>query len=302
MEELLEKYLSSFIIRYDKDGIIPYCNVNDFEGLNCCEKSFTNTKGIEIHYFLYNYDSYDDTKIVLFLPGIGPGHTAYLTEINKLALNGYQVLTLDYTGCGASKGENIISLYEPTIDALDLLNLLALDKRIIVIGHSLGGFTALNILNKRRDIKKGVLLAPIVTLKNQIKAFTNYSTDISNILEYEEQNSDGNASLSNITYLANTSEDILFIHSKDDPIVPFNTSTGYVKDNLKNKFLRFIVVDGKGHNPNYTLECAKELTELNAKYLNASLEEKKKLMENKDPKLMTLQDEIIWESIFNFIK
>ena len=35
-----------------------YCNVNDFEGLNCCEKSFTNTKGIEIHYFLYNCNNY----------------------------------------------------------------------------------------------------------------------------------------------------------------------------------------------------------------------------------------------------
>ncbi len=303
MDDLLKKHLSQFIIRYDKDGIIPYLKAEDFKGLNVKEKSFVNSKGIEIHYFYYNYENYNETKVILFLPGLGPGHTAYLREINKLCEHGYQVLTLDYCGCGASKGDNLISFYEPTVEALDLLNMLELDKRIYVIGHSLGGFTALNILNHRRDINRGVLISPIITLKNQFKAFTGYTEDLTEVLEYESNNSSGYSSLANIPYLTNTNDDILFIHSKDDPIVPFNSATGYIKENCKNKSLRFMCVENKYHNPNYTLEAVKLYNELNNKYLSLNNKEDKiKLMKDVDPFVLTEQDEIIWESIFNFIK
>ena len=67
---------------------------------------------------------------------MGPGHTAYLAEIETICKAGYRVLTLDYTGCGASKGEKLTSINKPTEDVIELIDLLKPKEEIIPIGHS----------------------------------------------------------------------------------------------------------------------------------------------------------------------
>ena len=98
-------------------------------------------------YFYFYYDKYQEDKIVLFLHGLECGHAAYMGEINELAKRGFKVLTLDYTGCGESEGKYLGSFNKPTSDALELLDYLKIDKPIIPIGHSMGGFTTLNLMN-----------------------------------------------------------------------------------------------------------------------------------------------------------
>ena len=93
-------YIKNFVCRYDKEVGVPYYSFLDFDGLKMEAHSFINSKGIEIKYFYYYYPKYKDDKIVLFCHGIGPGHTAYLAEIEQLAKRGFKVLSLDYTGCG----------------------------------------------------------------------------------------------------------------------------------------------------------------------------------------------------------
>ena len=93
-------YINKFVCRYDKEVGVPYYSYEDFKGLHQEEYFFNNSKGIEINYFYYYYDNSKEDKIVLFLPGMGPGHCSYMAEIETLAKRGYKVLTLDYTGCG----------------------------------------------------------------------------------------------------------------------------------------------------------------------------------------------------------
>ena len=120
---VIKKFLQkTILIRYDKDGAIPYYSANDFPNLKVEENTFINSKGIEIHYFFYNYDNPRKDKIVLLCHGLGPGHTAYLTEIELLCKAGYKVLTLDYSGCDKSKGERMWSINAPTRDVIELLS------------------------------------------------------------------------------------------------------------------------------------------------------------------------------------
>ena len=100
---VINMYKKNFLQRYDKDEAIPYYAGTDFPGLCCEESSFRNTAGIDIRYFIYSYEGYDKDKLILFCPGMGPGHTAYLAEIETLCQAGLRVLTLDYSGCGAFK-------------------------------------------------------------------------------------------------------------------------------------------------------------------------------------------------------
>ena len=101
-------YKKSFVCCYDKQIGVPYYAASSFKGLKEEEYTFINNKGIEVHYFYYYYPDYQKDKIILFLHGLDCGHYAYLAEINALAELGYKVLTLDYTGCGDSKGKCLI--------------------------------------------------------------------------------------------------------------------------------------------------------------------------------------------------
>ena len=147
-------YIKNFVCRYDKAIGVPYYSYSDFNGLNQEEYTFNNSKGTELHYFYFYYDNYKKDKVVLFLHGLECGHAAYMAEINELAKRGYKVLTIDYTGCGDSKGKYLGSLFTPTRDVLELLDKLSLKEEIVLVGHSLGGFTALNLINLKKILLK----------------------------------------------------------------------------------------------------------------------------------------------------
>ena len=80
-------YKKSLVCRYDKEVGIPYYSYNDFKGFKQDAFTFTNSRGIEIHYFYYYYDNYKDDKLILFCHGLCPGHTAYLAEISQLTIH-----------------------------------------------------------------------------------------------------------------------------------------------------------------------------------------------------------------------
>ena len=302
-------YTKNFIHRYDKDGIVPYLSNKDFSGLKKIEKSFINSNNDQIAFFWYSYDHYNKDKVVLFLHGIGPGHTAYLREINELCQKGYRVLTLDYTGCDKSSGESLKSLNEPTKDANELLNYLNLKEEVIVVGHSLGGYTTLNLLNLRRNITKAVIMAGFISIKCEVKALTKLPFFPLSIKNYEKKKCVGYNNLDNLTFLKNTTDKILFIQSVDDQLVPFKSATGFIRETISNSNLSFIIEESKNHNPNYTVEAVKYMNDTFKdyhlkikKHILKTFEEKQNYMKEKSAFEMTSQDESVWSKIFEFIK
>ena len=48
--------------RFDKEPGVPYYSYTDFPGLKREDYSFNNSRGIEIRYFFYYYDNYQEDK------------------------------------------------------------------------------------------------------------------------------------------------------------------------------------------------------------------------------------------------
>ena len=295
-------YKKRMLHRYDKDGYTPYLSSENFAGLNKETHTFINSLGVEISYFYYYYDNYKPEPIILFLHGLGPGHTAYIREIQTLAEMGYKVLTLDYMGCDSSKGDRLPSLNEPTRDVDDLLNLLKPNKEIIVIGHSLGAYTTLNIMNIRDELKKAVVISGFLRPDIVLNSLLGTKMFSASIAKYEKKVESKYFSINNYDYVKNTSNKLMFIHSKDDSVVNYDAAMKPVID-ANNPNIKLITVDGRGHNPNYSDNAAKMVTEVFGKYYKLKKDEdKKKLMKNLDPWTITEQDPEIFKKIKEFIE
>ena len=295
-------YQKRMLHRYDKDGFTPYLSSEDFPGLNKETHSFINSLGVEISYFYYYYKDYNPNLVILFLHGLGPGHTAYLREIETLAKMGYKVLTLDYMGCDSSKGDKMPSLNEPTRDVDELLNLLNLKTQIVVIGHSLGGYTTYNIMNIRDELHKAVVMSgflrPDIVLNYlmKVKVFSKA------IARYEKKVDPKYYPIDNYRYIKDTKDKLLIIHSKDDPVVNYHAALDPIIE-VKNPNIEIVAVNGRGHNPNYSDSAAKIVTEVFSKYYNLKKDEDKKaLMEKQDVLAMTEQDPEIFNKIKSFIE
>ena len=300
-------YKKQFVCRYDKEVGFPYYSYSDFKGLNQEEYTFTNSKGIEIHYFYFYYDNFKDDKIVLFLHGLAPGHAAYFAEINALARRGFKVLALDYTGCGDSKGKILGSINQPTRDVNELLDLLKIEKPIVVVGHSLGGYTSLNIINLRKEIKKTVILSGFLSAESIIGPIIKNKFFSSRILKYEKKVYPEYYDLKNIDYLKTTDDDLFFIQSEDDSMIPYSVSLKVVEE-IDNKNIRTLKVQNRKHNPNYSDAAINYMNEVFGGYY--SLLKQKKLKTDaekinyfKDVSLSKLveQDEEMFDQIASFI-
>ena len=308
MGAITKMYKDNFIQRFDKDEAIPYYSASNFLGLACEEKTFNNSLGIEIHYFFYYYANYKSDKIVVFCPGIGPGHTAYLAEINYLCKAGYRVLTLDYTGCGTSKGETLLSVNEPTRDVVELLNNLHFNEEIVIVGHSLGAYTSLNVINLLPEIKRGVIISGFISLKAELLGFMKLGLLTVGPRNFEKKVNKEYAYIDNWKYLKATTDKLLFIHSTDDQMVNFKHNTSKVMK-IKNPNLLFKIVEGKKHNPNYSMDAINNMNTWMGQYFSLirqgelkTLEERQNFFIDKPISKMTEQDPEIMDLVLNFIE
>ncbi len=305
---VVNQYQKNFLQRFDKDVAIPYFSPADFPGLFCEESSFHNTEGIKIRYFIYRYEEFDPGKLILFCPGIGPGHTAYLAEIETICRAGYRVLTLDYIGCGASDGERLFSVNAPTRDALELLSRLRPQEEVIPVGHSLGGYTALNLARLSPTIKRAVILSGFISIADEMMGFVKFRLLANRVKRFEQKLDPRYGSPDNRSYLASTTDDILWIHSTDDPMVNYKYNAGRLSK-MQNPHLRLITVEQKKHNPQYAPDALRTMNDWIGTYNRlvqenklATVEARKAYFADKPIRQMTAQDPAIWEEILRFIK
>ena len=300
-------YKKYFLQRFDKDGAIPYYCASDFPGLVCEPDSFENSAGVTVRFFVYRYEGYGEDKLVLFCPGIGPGHTAYLTEIETLCRAGYRVLTLDYTGCGESGGERMPSVNAPTRDATELLDLLRPKEEIIPVGHSLGGYTALNVAHLTDAVTRAVIISGFVSISDEMMGFVKLRLLADRVKRFEKKLDPRLGALDNREYLASTGDRILWIHSTDDPMVNFRYNAGRVRK-MNNPNVRVIAVEGKKHNPNYSAEALETMNAWMGEYNRliaakelSTPESRKGYFADKPIGRMTAQDSAVFGEILRFI-
>ena len=300
-------YLEKFVCRYDKEVGVPYYSAEDFNGFKREAYTFNNSKGIEIHYFFYYYANYRTDRIILFCPGLGPGHASYLAEIETLARRGYKVLTIDYTGCGESKGENMGSLNFPTRDVMELLDLLTLEQEVIIMGHSLGGFTALKVASLRKEITKVVVMSPILMVKPMMLQASKSKFITYWLMRYEQKVAKEYQRIDLIKYLETAEDNILFIQSIDDEMVPYETSLK-IAEEVNNPHIKTIKMEGRKHNPNYTEEAVQYMNQVFGAFNRRVMDKKianddERIAYFKDVSIarLTEQDQKLFDQIFDFI-
>ncbi|WP_025755138.1 alpha/beta fold hydrolase [Mycoplasmopsis cricetuli] len=120
--------------------------------------SFFYWKNLKIHYVYENENT--NTPLVLFFHGFNDSLSTF-NPILKLNRN-FRFAAIDFPGCGLSEFKNNqINLEQYFKVASEFVNtILQHEKNIIVVGHSLGGASAL-FLNDIKSIKHTILLSPI---------------------------------------------------------------------------------------------------------------------------------------------
>ena len=174
LRQLENIYKSVLYRRHDDDGSIFYFDYDDFDGLHKIEHSFLTKKGNKIHGGFFYYDDPIKDKLIVLDHGLGNGHRGYMREIEMLCSHGYLVYSFDHTGSARSEGENVMGLLGSLADMDDCLNMLKTipelsGREIMLVGHSRGGFSSLNVIALHPEVKKVVAMSAFLSLKDMQK-------------------------------------------------------------------------------------------------------------------------------------
>ncbi len=304
-------YRNIFFKRVDSDGLVKYFSADDFPGLHRESYIFKGAQGQELHGWFYSYENPIHDRVVIFEHGFGGGHTAYMTEIARIAAHGYMVFAFDKTGCMESGGTG--NGFVQGLSDLDAcLTALKADPtmegvRFSVIGHSWGAYTTMNIAAFHPDVSHLVAISGPVSAAQLINQ--NFSGPMrlfrKDIYALEASANPRYAGVSADESLLRTDAHTLLIYSADDKTVSKAMHYDLLRDALIHRHnVRFLLVEGKNHNPNYTEDAVQYLGEFQAAL--AELRKQKKIepqvrhafLQKWDWKRMTAQDDAVWQEIF----
>ena len=312
--QIEKAYKELFGSRCDDPGYKHYFTYKDFPPMKEEAISFisqdTNTLRGGLYYDKESIDDYD--KLVIFCHGMGGGYLAYMSEINMLVKNGFLVLAYDYTGTFSSDGESLKGFTLPLLDLQYCHKFIKENERLrnkelMIIGHSWGGFTALNSLNMFDDITHAVAISAPLSLKSIIRENLKILYPIFKypILRYEAKMFGKLAYLDGMKVIKSDTK-LLSVYSLDDDIVLDKYNYLPLRKKDKNKNHQEIVVKTRKHNPTHANESVPKLYDLSYRineYIKQgkTKEEINTLLSDVNWKELIIQDEIIWNKIVTFL-
>ncbi len=313
-KQVVSMYKGMMHTRCDDTETVFYFSAEDFPGLKKEAYSFKASEGHTLQGYIYSYDNPKEGRLIVFDHGFGGGHRAYMKEIEKLCGHGYTVFAYDHTGCMESGGATPKGLAQSLCDLNDCIGAIKSDKRfegldLSVMGHSWGAFSTLNISALHPDITHIVAMCGFVSVEEMIKSF--FSGLMKGyrkaVLALEKESNPRFSKFNAVESLANSRTSALLIYSEDDKMCR-RVHYDLLKEGLSHKEnVHFLFVTGKGHNPNYTKEAEKllgDFSKARAKLLrkkSLSKEEKEGFVASFDWNKMTIQDENVWELIFDHL-
>lgn len=247
----------SFSHRCDGYAHAYYFTAEDYPKLIRKEFNFLSNKKQRLYGYLYHREGIEPRGLIIFLHGIGAGHVAYTRLINRLADSGDIIMAFDYTGCGMSEGSSMKSMIQGVVDLEYALKYVDQNDEInklprYTVGHSWGGFLALNALNiKGNKISKVVSFAgfntqtaAITTLKEKKHYLAVPFAFINNLFHYGKY-----ALYSSKKALRRTNANVLYIQGKQDKAIkPKYSGDIFQKIALKKPNIKVEIIEGKMHN------------------------------------------------------
>ncbi len=308
-------YKKKMLRRHDPDGSVFYFSPADFEGLKVEPFELVGNEGQKLQGYFYSINNTHPEKLVIFEHGMGCGHRAYMQEIMTIVNAGYLVFAYDHTGTCESEGEHIGGFSQSLAD-LDAVvtTLLKTDRckglRLSVIGHSWGGFSTMNIAAFHPEITHIVALSGYISVRGLIEGIFGRLRGCARKIFAEELSTFGVYALADARLsLYQTRAKALIISSKDDNVVPISYLRTLKKALAGRENISFLELDGKRHNPTYTVDAVDykdaffaELTKRRKKKLLSTDEAKREFVASYDFVRMTAQDPDVWDTILSFIK
>lgn len=312
-KQIAKVFRSTLYRRCDDDGSTFYFSHKDFKGLSAQPYTFVSSAGNTLKGYFYSYQNADESRLIVFDHGFGGGHRSYMKEIEMLCRQGYKVFSYDHTGCMESEGENTNGFAQSLHDLDDCLTALKKDENvntadISVIGHSWGGFSTMNIAALHPDITHIVVISGFVSVEEMVKQ--NFSGLLKGyrkcILGIEHKANPDYVHFNGVNTLSKTDAKVLLVYSSDDALVKKEIHFDALKNGLAGKEnIEFLLVESKGHNPNYTQEAVKLLGEFADAESRAiendalqTAEQKENFKNSFDWDKITEQDQKVWEKIF----
>ena len=310
-KQVVDGYKAMMYARCDDTETVFYFSAADFDGLQVEPYAFPSSMGHTLQGYLYSYDNPIDGRLIVFDHGFGGGHRAYMKEIEKLCAHGYLVFAYDHTGCMESGGDSPNGLAQSLCDLDDCLRAIASDEMfsgldISVMGHSWGAFSTMNIAALHPEVSRIVAMSGFVSVEEMMKTF--FAGPLAPyrraVLELEAQANPKYVNFNAIESLKNANVKALLIYSANDQLCR-RTHYDILKEGLaQNKNVRMMLVQNKGHNPNYTTEAVASLAafqKAHAKFVkkkNTTKEEKANFVASFDWNEITAQDSAVWKEIF----
>ena len=311
---ILNAYKTQLLHRYDPDGSIFYYSAEDV-GLSYRPFEFKGDKGQTLRGFFYTAENVKPDRLIIFDHGMGCGHKAYTKEIFELCRRGYEVFAYDHTGTLSSDGEHIGGFSQSLADldcAIDALKASGevRDRELIVVGHSWGAFSTLNISAFHRDITHIVAMSGFVSVRDMIESILGKAKGYTPALFATEEASFPTYAYADARVSLKISDaKALIVHSMDDDTCPFSHFEKLKAALSDRPGTELMAVNKKGHNPNFTEDAVAyknafftELTRRRRKKLLATPEARAAFVASFDWERMTAQDGEFWDHVAEFIE
>jgi dipeptidyl aminopeptidase/acylaminoacyl peptidase len=213
-----------------------------------------------------------------------------------------------------SGGENPGGMAQSLCDLNDCIAMLKETGRLdgaelSVMGHSWGGFSTLNIAALHPEVSRVAVLSGFVSVPLLIRSF--FSGILRGyrraVMELERESNPVFVEYDAVESLRASETKALLIYSDNDPLCRREVHYDALCRGLANRAnTEMMLVPHKGHNPNYTEDAVRYLSQYSAartKLLkkSPSEEKKKEFVQSWDWDRMTAQDGKVWEKIFAFL-
>ena len=234
-------------------------SAGDFEGLEEEVLAFPNRDGTELAGYYYKCIDGAPEGLVVICHGFGGDANQFMDSAAYFAENGFAVFSFDVTGSGRSGGKGAGGFPQYT---LDLMSAIDFAKKIpeleglpvMVLGHSMGAYAAVNVFNFRDDVSAVALLAGFEKSTDLINAdggrFTGPLVKLfSPFVKLWENVKYGKYSYKEgIKRLVESDAGVLVAQSADDDRVPFAAGFEQLRrDAGEDKDFVFVELAGRGH-------------------------------------------------------
>ena len=224
-KQIKKMYRSQVFGRCDDTGNVFYFSADDFDGLKKEPFAFTSAQGNKLQGYFYSYENSNPDRLIVFDHGYGGGHRAYMKEIEMLCRHGFKVFSYDHTGCMESEGESTVGFTQSLCDLDWCLKTLKADesfkgKKFAVIGHSWGGFSAMNITALHPEITHIVSISGFVSVERMVASFFGgiLKGYCRCVMETEKESNPSYVSYDGVKTLSETTAKVLLVYSDNDPM------------------------------------------------------------------------------------